>query len=158
LARVANGYHFPQKGIGRLKRSEMRAKEYGSYYRGYLTYSAARPRKSRFEHNPNLYFMIHPGDEDGDKVLVAGALYMPSSPQGRAPREAIAQDASAFEKLFKDCAFKKRFPGGFSPEKKSSRIPKGFDPSHPRMDWIQLQAFFVWHPYTMKEFTSPKFF
>lgn len=158
LGPVAPGYHFPQKGLGRMKRSAARAEEYGALFRDYITYNASRPAESRFDHNPNLYFMIYPPDEDGDKVLIAGGLYMPSSRQVRAIREAIAQDATPFDRLFASKAFASRFPGGFSREKVSSRPPRGFDKEHPRMDWLKLQAFFVWRPYTLREFASPGFF
>ena len=82
---------------------------------------------------------------------------MPSSRQLRAIRESIAEDASAFEQLFKSKAFAAHFPGGFSDERIASRPPRGFDPTHPKMHWLKLQAYFVWKPYKMKEFTSPKF-
>lgn len=157
LANVAPGYHFPQKGIGRIKRSSIKAQEYGSMYKDYVSYNASRPSESRFDHNPNLFFLIQTDDPDGDNVLVAGGLYMPSSRQVRAVREAIAKDASAFDQLFKSKSFSAHFPGGFSKEKISSRPPRGFDPNHPRMDWLKLQAFFVWRPYKMKEFQSPQF-
>lgn len=159
LAPFAPGYHFPQKGIGRVKctagtePSEWTA----GLYRCWLHYSAAVPRTLRFEHNPNLYFMIDATEKPSDRVLVAGGLYMPSSRQMRALRQAISDDASAFEKLFADRAFKKSFKGGFSLERSSSRVPKGFDPNHKHIDWIKLQSFFVWRPYKMGEFTSPKF-
>lgn len=158
LAPHAPGYNFPQKGIGRLKRpagSEPNEWSAG-VYRSWIHYSAAIPRTSRFENNPNLYFMIDSTDPK-DTILVAGGLYMPSSKQMRALREAIAEDAQAFDRLFADKAFKKCFPGGFSDERISSRVPRGFDPAHPRMDWIRLQAFFVWKPYKRSEFTSAKF-
>jgi uncharacterized protein (TIGR02453 family) len=157
LSAVAPQYHFPQKGIGRIKRSSIKAQEYGSLYKGYVSYNASKPSESRFDHNPNLFFLIQHDDEDGDNVLVAGGLYMPSSRQVRSVREAIAQDASAFDELFASKAFASRFPGGFSKEKASSRPPRGFDPQHPRMDWLKLQAFFVWRSYKMKEFQSPSF-
>jgi uncharacterized protein (TIGR02453 family) len=157
LARAAPGYHFPQKGIGRIKRSSIKAQEYGSLYKGYVSYSASRPAESRFDHNPNLFFLIQHDDEDGDNVLVAGGLYMPSSRQVRAIREAIARDASAFDRLFASKNFAAQFPGGFSKEKTSSRPPRGFDPVHPRMDWLKLQAFFVWRSYKMREFQSADF-
>jgi uncharacterized protein (TIGR02453 family) len=153
----ANGYNFPQKGLARLKRSADRAREYGAPFKDWVSYSAARPRKSRFDHNPNLFFLINPDDPDGETVLVAGGLYMPSSRQMRSLREAIAKDASAFDRLFADKAFAACFPGGFSDERKSSRPPRGFDPNHPRIEWLKLQAFFVWKPYTQREFTSPVF-
>lgn len=157
LGQLAPNYHFPQKGIGRLKRSANRVAEGGGLFKDWVTYSASRPRESRFDHNPNLFFLIQTDEPEGDNVLVAGGLYMPSSRQIRAIREAIAHDASPFDRLFASKAFAARFPGGFSDEKISTRNPKGFAADHPRMDWLKLQAFFVWHPYTMREFTSAEF-
>jgi uncharacterized protein (TIGR02453 family) len=157
LAREASDYHFPQRGLARMKRSAYGMEKYGAVFRDYVNYSASRPSGSRFDHNPNLYFMIYPGDEDGDQVLVAGGFYMPSSRQLRAVREAIARDASAFERLFASKDFAARFPGGFSLERSAKRVPKGFDPNHPRMDWIRLQGYFVWRSYTKREFYSAEF-
>lgn len=157
LGSTAPGYHFPQKGIGRLKRPANRVREHGgSLFKDWMTYTAARPRTSRFDHNPNLFFLINPSDVK-EGVLVAGGLYMPSSRQLKSIREAIAEDASAFDRLFASKDFARCFKGGFSDEKKAKRPPRGFDPNHPRMDWLKLQAYFVWRPYTRREFTSPKF-
>jgi uncharacterized protein (TIGR02453 family) len=156
LAAAATGYHFPQKGIGRIKRPAHRAKEYGSLYKTYVSYAASRPAESRFERNPSLFFMIDSEDAD-DTVLIAGGLYMPSSRQTRAIREAISENAAPFEKLFASKDFARSFRGGFSDERISSRVPRGFDANHPKIDWIRLQGFFVWRSYKMKEFTSPKF-
>jgi uncharacterized protein (TIGR02453 family) len=157
LAPVATGYHFPQKGIGRLKRSANRALEYGAPFKDYVSYSATRPSESRFDHNPNLYFLMQVDDPDGDDVLVAGGLYVPSSRQVRSIREAIAADATPIDRLFASKDFAACFPGGFSDERKSSRPPRGFDPAHPRMDWLKLQSFFVWKPYKKREFVSQEF-
>lgn len=157
LRSLAPDYRFPLKGIGRMKRpSNWVAEHGGGLYKNWMTYAAARPRTSRFEHNPNLFFLINSEDEK-DPVLVAGGLYMPSSKQTRAIREAIAKNASAFDALFADREFRRRFPGGFSDEKISSRPTRGFEPDHPRMSWLRLQAFFVWRPYTRREFSSPDF-
>ncbi len=155
LARDAIGYHFPIRGLGRLKRPAHRVAD-GGMYKSWLSYSVSRPSESRFDHNPNLYFMIDPWDKD-DPVLVAGGLYMPSSRQLRAVREAIARDATAFDRLFKDKEFARCFKGGFSTDKIAKRPPRGFEPEHPMMHWLKLQAFFVWRPYTMKEFRSERF-
>ncbi|MGK5087128.1 DUF2461 family protein [Bdellovibrionota bacterium FG-2] len=160
LGREAPLYHFPQKGIGRIKRPSNRVKERGgSLYRDWMTYSASRPAQSRFEHNPNLFFLMNPEDKK-DSVLVAGGLYMPSSRQVKAIRQAIAESplfVKELKALFASKAFSACFKGGFSSERISSRIPRGFDPSHPQIEWIKLQAFFVWRSYTRKEFISPKF-
>lgn len=161
LSSEAPGYHFPQKGIGRLKRPAHRIGKNGGMYKNWISYSAARPAKSRFEHNPNLFFMMQTDDPDGDDVLVAGGLYMPSSQQTRAIREAIAAEDSSFAsdltRLFASKAFSARFKGGFSSERISTRVPRGFDPNHPKINWLKLQAFFVWKPYSKKDFTSTDF-
>lgn len=154
---LASGYHFPLKGIGRLKRSARSTSQSGFLYKDWISYSASRPASSRFEKNPSLFFLLNPEDEDGDQVLVAGGLYMPSSRQTKAIREAIAKDAKPFERLFKTKAFSSRFPDGFCMERASTRCPRGFDASHPYIHWIQLQAFFVWRSYSMREFSSEKF-
>jgi uncharacterized protein (TIGR02453 family) len=156
LGRLAPSYHFPLKGIGRLKRPVHRVEKGGPLYKDWIAYSASRPSASRFENNPNLFFLIQPKDRK-DSVLVAGGLYHPSSRQVRAIREAIAQNPEPFETLFQSKEFKKQFPKGFSDERISSRVPRGFDPDHPRMDWIKLQGFFVWKPYSLKEFSSRDF-
>jgi len=157
LSDVAPSYHFPIKGIGRLKRSAIRSQEYGALYKDWVSWSASRPAASRFDHNPNLFFLIQPGDEEGDEFLIAGGLYMPSSRQLRSIREAIAEDAGAFDRLFTSKAFSKVFPGGFCREKTATRPPRGFDPQHPRMDWLKLQGYFVWKSYRPKEYSSPEF-
>ena len=100
--------------------------------------------------------MIDPKDRR-EGILVAGGLYMPSSRQVRAIREAIARDATPFDRLFASKDFARQFPDGFSDEQISSRNPRGFDPNHPRMPWLRLQAFFVWHHYTKKEFKAADF-
>lgn len=157
LARKAPGYHFPQKGIARIKRSAHKAQEYKSLYKDWLSYNASKPSGSRFDHNPNLYFIIQANEEDREYFILAGGLYMPSSRQLRALREAVAKDARPFETLFRSQAFRARFPGGFSLERSSTRVPRGFDPAHPKMEWIRLQAFFVWRSYTLKEVGAPDF-
>lgn len=149
LQSKAPAYHFPQKGIGRIKRP-------GGVFKNWISYTATRPSGSRFDHNPSLFFMINSADAQ-DPVLIAGGLYMPSSRQLRAIREAVAQDAGPFERLFASRAFAQAFPGGFSRERQSSRPPRGFNPDHPKLDWLKLQGYFVWKPCRIKDFTSTHF-
>lgn len=156
LQGAARDYNFPQKGLARIKRSADRAKEYGSCYKDWVSYSAARPRTSRFDHNPNIFFLIQADDKD-DPFLIAGGLYMPSSRQLRTIRDGIAFDASAFDALFASKEFAKTFPGGFSHERKATRPPRGYDPAHERIEWLKLQGFFVWRGYKKSEWTSKNF-
>ena len=157
LSPIAQDYNFPQKGISRMKRSAMSVAERGGgIFKNWVNYSASRPRTSLFEHNPNIFFLINSEDEK-DPILLAGGLYMPSSRQMRALREVISIDASAFERLFATKEFKASFPDGFSDERKSTRVPRGYDANHPKIEWIKLQGFFVWKPYSRREFGSADF-
>lgn len=157
LRAIAPGYHFPLKGLGRLKRSTIRAQEYGSMYKSHVSFTITRPAKSRFDHNPSIFFMLNSEDDEGDEVLLAGGLYLPSSRQLKSIREKISHNPAPFEKLFRSSAFSTRFPGGFSSERTATRPPRGFDPNHSHIHWLKLQGFFVWRSYTKKEFTSVGF-
>lgn len=157
LRSLAPGYHFPLKGLGRLKRSAIRAQDYGSIYKSHVSFTITVPAKSRFDHNPSIFFMLNSADREGDEVLLAGGLYLPSSRQLKSIREKIAQNPVPFVKLFRSSPFASRFPGGFSDERTATRPPRGFDPNHAYIHWLKLQAFFVWRSYTKKEFTSATF-
>ena len=85
---------------------------------------------------------------------MAGGLFMPSGPQLKKVRNAIAQDAQPFHALFADPAFKARFKVDFSREEVASRAPWGFDPDHPDMEWLKLKRFLVVKKLSTAEFTS----
>jgi uncharacterized protein (DUF2461 family) len=76
-------------------------------------------------------------------VIVAGGLFMPSSPQLKKVRSAIAADSEPFHRLFSDRDFKARFKSGFIMTNSASRVPRGFDVDHPDLDWIKLKSFLV---------------
>jgi uncharacterized protein (TIGR02453 family) len=157
LRAEAPGYHFPKQGLGRLKRSAIRAQEYGSLYRSHVSFTATVPSKSRFDHNPSVFFMIDAEDGEGDEFLLAGGLYMPSSRQLRSIRESIAANPAPYEALFRSATFRAHFPHGFSLERTATRPPRGFDPSHSHLKWLKLQGYFVWKSYRAKEYASSNF-
>jgi uncharacterized protein (TIGR02453 family) len=147
-------YHFPTKGIGRIKKAANKVVGGGAHYKDWLSISASKPSGSRFESNPHLFFGILPNIPPYMGVVVAGGLYMPSSPQLKKVRTAISENAKPFHQLFKDPAFKSRFKTNFSQENATARMPRGFDPDHPDAVWLQLKAFLVLKKITKAEFTS----
>jgi len=154
LATEARGYHFPTRALGRIKKPAHKIERNGAHYKDWVSYIVTRPSVSRFEKNPLLFFGLLPNDENWKGVVVAGGLYMASSTQTRRVRQAIADDAEPFKKLFADKAFKKSFKSGFDPMAIAKNCPRGFDPDHPDLDWIKLKTFFVCKTVTMKEFSS----
>lgn len=147
-------YHFPCKGIGRIKRATHHVLSGGPCFKDWLSISISKPSDSRFERNPHLFFGILPNIPQYMGVVVAGGLVMPSGPQLRKVRSAMAQDARPFHALFDDPTFKARFKTNFSREEVASRPPRGFDPDHPDMEWLKLKRFLVVKKLTNAEFTS----
>lgn len=151
----AADYHFPTKGIGRIKRMANKVMPGEPHYKDWLSLSASRPSDSRFERNPHLFFGILPNEAPWNGVIVSGGLFMPSGPQLKKMRNAIAEDAKPFHTLFKDKKFKTCFKESFSTFNVSSRAPRGFDPGHSEMNWLRLKSFLVVKKISMTEFTSP---
>ena len=150
LKSEARGYRFPLRRTVRIKRNSDSAKE-GNPFRDWVAVSVSRDSGSRYDSCPNLYFHI-----DGEDVLSAGGLYMPSADQTKHIRKWIDQDPSLLEALFKDKDFKKRFPD-FGDERVLKTKPRDYPIDHPKFDWLRLSGWYVWRPFTKKEFFSPKF-
>lgn len=154
LQPIVPDYHFPIKGIGRIKKTANHIVSGGPCCKDWLSISISKPSPSRFERNPHLFFGILPNIPPYRGVVVAGGLFMPSGPQLKKVRNAIAQDAQAFHALFSDPAFKARFKSDFSREEVSSRPPRGVDPDHPDMVWLKLKRFLVVKKLSNTEFIS----
>jgi uncharacterized protein (TIGR02453 family) len=147
---VAPAYRFPTRAFARIKRSADRAKAQG-LYKEWIGWGGSRDSGSLFEDLPGLYFHMSP-----EEVFSAGGLYMPISKQTKQIRAWIAEDASALDRLFEDRKFGKLFKklGG---ERKLKTFPRGYDPDHPRIEWLKLTGFYVWRPISKKVFFSAKF-
>jgi uncharacterized protein (TIGR02453 family) len=155
LRPLAPKYHFPTKGLGRIKRPAFKVARGQPLYKDWLSIIATRPAPSRFESHPHLFFGLFPNEDK--KVLVASGLWQPTSRQTRRIREAIRSDARPFQTLFKDQAFKARFPSGFCLDNMATRVPRGFLESDDNIDWIKLKNFVVMKEISLKAFSSPHF-
>ena len=139
LSAEARGYHFPQRGIGRIEKPVNKVELGGALFKDWVSYIATRLAKNRFEKNPLLFFGLLPNDQQWNDVVVAGGLYMTRSLQARRVRQAIADDAEPFKALFRDRVFRKHFKDGFEPMMKAQKYPRGFDADHPDIEWIKLK-------------------
>lgn len=156
LQPVAADYHFPTKGIGRIKRLANKVMPGDVHYKDWLSLSASKPSDSRFERNPHLFFGILPNESPWHGVIVAGGLFMPSGAQLKKMRVAIAENSTPFHRLFDDKAFSARFKDGFSRFNVASKMPRGYDADHPDRDWLMLKSFLVVRKIPDTEFVSPK--
>lgn len=156
LLPFAPDYHFPTKGIGRIKRASNKVVSGEPHYKDWLSLSAAKPSASRFERNPHLFFGILPNEPAYQGIIVAGGLFMPSGPQLKKVRNSIADNSEPFHQLFNDREFKARFKSGFILTNSATRVPRGFDADHSDIDWIKLKNFLVQKKISLTEFTSPE--
>jgi uncharacterized protein (TIGR02453 family) len=147
-------YHFPTKGIGRIKKAVNKVTSEDAAFKDWLSISASKPSGSRFERNPHLFFGILPNIPPYMGVIVAGGLFMPSSPQLKKIRNAIAQNSEPFHSLFNDAEFKARFKSRFVNDNVAPKLPRGFDSSHPDVEWLKLKAFLVIKKISKTEFVS----
>lgn len=155
LQASAPDYHFPSKGLARIKRPAFKVTGGQSQYKDWISMIATRPSKSRFESHPHLFFGIFPNEDAS--IVVAGGLWQPTSQQARLIREAISQDSEPFHELFTDPKFKARFRTGFFMDEVSDRVPRGFSKDHKDIDWIKLKKFVVYKKVSVKDFSSSKF-
>lgn len=155
LKPLAPDYHFPSKGLARIKRPAFKVAGGQSLYKDWVSMIASKPAKSRFESNPHLFFGLFPNEENS--IIVAGGLWQPTSQQTRLIREAISKDAEPFHDLFADRIFKARFKDGFYMADTSERVPRGFSTDHKDIDWIKLKKFVVYKTISPKDFVSAKF-
>ncbi len=155
LQPVAPGYHFPSKGLARIKRPAFKVTGGQSQYKDWISMIPTTPSKSRFESNPHLFFGIFPNEKDS--ILIAGGLWQPSSQQTRLIREAINKNAEPFHELFADKNFKSRFKNGFYMNEIATKVPRGFSEQHTDVAWLKLKKFVVYKKVSVKDFSSTKF-
>lgn len=152
---LAPEYHFPSKGLARIKRPAFKVAGGQSQYKDWISLIASKPSNSRFESNPHLFFGLFPNEDHA--VVLAGGLWQPTSRQTRLVREAIRKDAEPFHDLFSDAHFKRSFKQGFFMDETSKRTPRGFPEDHKDLIWIKLKKFVVYKKITVQEFSSAKF-
>ena len=155
LKPLAPDYHFPSKGLARIKRPAFKVAGGQTQYKDWISMIPTRPSKSRFESNPHLFFGLFPNEKAS--VLLAGGLWQPTSQQTRLIREAISKDSDPFHKLFSDAQFKACFKNGFFMDEISSRVPRGFSENHEDINWIKLKKFVVHKKISIKDFSSANF-
>lgn len=155
LQPLARDYHFPTKGLGRIKRAAFKVEPGEALYKDWLSMISTRPSTSRFESHPHLFFGLFANETD--KVIVAAGLWQPTSQQTKLIRKHIATQPEVFHKLFKNKKFKARFSDGFWTKESTERVPKGFLENHPDVGWIKLKKFVVYKVYSVKELSQRDF-
>src|SRR5260370_18559988 len=82
-----------------------------------------------------FYFHLAPGGS-----FVGAGIWMPARPILNRLRDAIAEEAKAFERIVRQPGFLRRF-GGLDDEAMLKRMPRGFPETHPAARWLRYQSY-----------------
>jgi len=125
----------PRKSIFRIYRDVRFSKNKAPYKTNIAASFDLRGRPGPTE-SPGLYLHIAPGE-----VFVGGGLYMPSPPQLKRLRAAIAGEPEEFLAVVEHPAFKRLF--GTLEGERLSRAPLGYPADHPMIEHLKHKQFYV---------------
>ncbi len=97
------------------------------------------------------YIHIQPGN-----CFLASGMWMPPAPQLSAVRQEIDYNAEEFRKIILSKEFKKHFKE-LSQEDKVKTTPKGYEKTHPEIEFIKLKSFIAMKAIDDKEVLSKNF-
>ncbi len=97
------------------------------------------------------YIHIEPGN-----FFLASGMWMPPAPQLNAVRQEIDYNAEEFRKIVSSKDFKKHFKE-LSQEDKVKTTPKGYEKTHPEIEFLKLKSFIAMKSINEKEVLSKNF-
>jgi uncharacterized protein (TIGR02453 family) len=122
---------MPDACVFRIYRDVRFSKNKSPYKTNLGMYLSPGGRKSMA---PGYYLHIQPGNS-----FVAGGKHLPDSSETLKIRNAIATDTAVFRKIVEKRSFLEQF-GEMRGERLRS-APKGFDASHPAIEYLKLKEF-----------------
>lgn len=98
---------------------------------------------------PGYYLHIHPNDS-----FVAGGCWMPQPDELKAIRQEIDYNGEEFRSIIESNNFKTYF-GDLDTSEKLKTVPKGYEASHPDIEWLKLKSFTASRPLKAVELCQP---
>jgi uncharacterized protein (TIGR02453 family) len=102
-------------------------------------------------YSAGYYIHLQPGNS-----FLAGGVWQPPAPELGAIRQEIDYNSKEFRKILDNKDFKKYF-GKLSDEDKVKTAPKGYEKTHPDIEFLKLKSFLVVHDLKDKEVLSKDF-
>jgi uncharacterized protein (TIGR02453 family) len=122
----------PADALFRINRDTRFARDKTPYKTNIGAFLTDRGRKAE---RAGYYLHVEPGG-----CFLAGGLYMPPTPQLRAVRKAIAEDARPLRKILAAPAFVKHF-GRELPGDRVKTAPRDVPRDHPALDLLRYKSF-----------------
>jgi uncharacterized protein (TIGR02453 family) len=131
----------------RINRDVRFSKDKSPYKTNFGAYINRGGKKSLFA---GYYFHCEPGQS-----FAGGGLWMPMPPELNKVRQEIDYNFDAFKKIIRSKKFKAIY-GDLSRDAEYvlSRVPKGYEPTHPAADYLKLKSLVALTDIPEKELTS----
>jgi uncharacterized protein (TIGR02453 family) len=126
----------PRKSLFRIYRDVRFSKDKTPYKTHVAAHFVLRGKPKGVE-GSGFYLHIEPG-----QVFLGGGIYMPDGDQLKKIRKAIAGQSERFLSITGQKSFKKLF--GKLQGEQLRRVPQGYEPDHPMVEWLRYKQFFVW--------------
>lgn len=130
----------PKKALFRINRDVRFGADKSPYKTNFSASLIPSGRKKPSEGGGPAYYFQMGADQ---RLFFAVGEYMPPSDRLKCLREHIVADADGFAKLLKNKGLKEAF-GSLQEEGKLQRPPKGYDASHPHVEYLKLKSMMVW--------------
>lgn len=130
----------PKKALFRINRDVRFGADKSPYKTNFSASLIPSGRKKPSEGGGPAYYFQMGADQ---RLFFAVGEYMPPSDRLKCLREHIVADADGFAKLLKNKGLKEAF-GSLQEEGKLQRPPKGYDASHPHIEYLKLKSMMVW--------------
>lgn len=130
----------PKKALFRINRDVRFGADKSPYKTNFSAALVASGRKKPSEGGGPAYYFQMGADQ---RLFYAVGEYMPPADRLKRIREHIVADVDGFSRVLKNKALKDAF-GSLQEEGKLQRPPKGFDASHPHIEYLKLKSMMVW--------------
>ena len=125
----------PRRSIFRIYRDTRFSRNKTPYKTNVAASFTFRGAKGPIE-TPGLYVGIEPGE-----IFIGGGLYMPTGPQLKTIRRAIAAEPERFLDIVRHPRFLKAFE--HVEGERLQRAPLGYAPDHPMIEYLKYKQFYV---------------
>lgn len=136
----------PKKALFRINRDVRFGADKSPYKTTFSASLIPSGRKKPSEGGGPAYYFQMGADQ---RLFFAVGEYMPPAERLKCIREHIIADADGFSKLLKNKGLKEAF-GHLQEEGKLQRPPKGYDATHPHIEYLKLKNVMVWTEYPLK--------
>jgi uncharacterized protein (TIGR02453 family) len=138
----------PKECVFRINRDIRFSKDKSPYKNNMGTYLSKGGKNLVYA---GYYLHLQPYNQS----FIAGGLYQPPADILKKVRQEIDYNGDKLEAILADKNFKDFF--GTIQGESLQRPPKGYDITHPHINWIKLKSFMGVHPITDKTVSQPNF-